>query len=487
MKPFWIGAGLFGLLFAMLFSIRIDFFKKPARHTAAFRLTDPSAIIEKDSWMNVIQKGRKIGFSHSIFMKAKDAFRLEETLNLRINTMGMIQDLTVKTAARFHFDLTLAAFDMHINSGRFQFSARGSVSEHILTISTEAAGDAKEITLAIEEPLYLFSGMIRAVSASDLKPGETRRFYLFDPVTMAKAPVDINVHEMETIRLQETSHRARKLSFSFKGATQFAWVGENGDVLKESGILGISLERTSRAEALYGQPVESSQDLAAVASIVSNIEIENPATLDKITVKLDGLNPDNPFLNGGRQTYKDRILTIRRESLSGLASGTAGKDRIEPEFLKPAPFIQSDHPTIKTLAKKITAASRSPLSKAIKLVSWMQAHIEKRPVLSLPDALSTLNNRMGDCNEHAVLLAALARAAGIPTRLEAGLTYLNGRFYYHAWNLLYLGEWITADAALGQLPADVTHIRFSSGAHSLPLDLIGVIGKIHLTVIGVNG
>ena len=116
----------------------------------------------------------------------------------------------------------------------------------------------------------------------------------------------------------------------------------------------------------------------------------------------------------------------------------------------------------------------------------MQAHIDKRPVLSLPDALSTLNNKMGDCNEHAVLLAALARAVGIPARLEAGLAYLNGRFYYHAWNLLYLGEWITADAALGQVPADVTHIRLSSGAHSLPLDLIGVIGKIQLTVIGLN-
>ena len=486
MKPFWIGAGLFGLLFAILFSIRIDLFKKPSLPFAALSISDPSSIIEKDTWMNVIQKGRKIGFSHSIFVKTEDAYRLVETLNLRINTMGMVQDLTVKTTGRFHPDLTLAAFDLHISSGRFQFSARGSVSDHILTIYTEAAGDTREITLPLEEPLYLFAGMIEAVSASDLKPGTTKRFYLFDPVTMGKAPVEIKVHEMETIRLQEASHRARKVSFSFKGATQLAWIGENGDILKESGILGISLERTSRAEALFGRPVESSPDLTAVASIVSNIEIENPAILDKITLKLDGLDSDNRFLNGGRQTYQGNILTIRRESLSGLVSGAAGKARIEPEFLKPAPFIQSDHPTIKTLAGEITAASRSPLSKAIKLVSWMQAHIDKRPVLSLPDALSTLNNKMGDCNEHAVLLAALARAVGIPARLEAGLAYLNGRFYYHAWNLLYLGQWITADAALGQIPADVTHIRLSSGAHSLPLDLIGVIGKIQLTVIGLN-
>ena len=90
---------------------------------------------------------------------------------------------------------------------------------------------------------------------------------------------------------------------------------------------------------------------------------------------------------------------------------------------------------------------------------------------------------MGDCNEHAVLLAALARAAGIPTRIEAGLVYLKGRFYYHAWNLMYLGQGVTADSLFGQLPADVSHLRFATGSPEQQLDLMGIIGKIQLTVI----
>ena len=52
--------------------------------------------------------------------------------------------------------------------------------------------------------------------------------------------------------------------------------------------------------------------------------------------------------------------------------------------------------------------------KAGKLVDWVHKNLEKRPVLSVPNALETLENRIGDCNEHAVLLAAFARAAGIP-------------------------------------------------------------------------
>ena len=85
--------------------------------------------------------------------------------------------------------------------------------------------------------------------------------------------------------------------------------------------------------------------------------------------------------------------------------------------------------------------------------------------------------------EHAVLLAALGRAAGIPTRIEAGLVYLKGRFYYHAWNLMYLCQWITVDPVFGQLPADVSHLRFVTGSPERQLDIMGVIGKIRLTVL----
>ena len=72
---------------------------------------------------------------------------------------------------------------------------------------------------------------------------------------------------------------------------------------------------------------------------------------------------------------------------------------------------------------------------------------------------------------------------GIPAKIEAGLVYLKGRFYYHAWNLLYIGKWITADSLFGQIPADVTHIRFTSGAQTEQFDLLNVIGKVKIKVI----
>jgi transglutaminase-like putative cysteine protease len=155
-------------------------------------------------------------------------------------------------------------------------------------------------------------------------------------------------------------------------------------------------------------------------------------------------------------------------------------------FLNPSPFIQSDHPKIRQKAREITSKEDSGFERIQKLITWIYKNIEKRPVFSVPDALATLENRIGDCNEHAVLMAALTRASGIPSKVEAGLVYLKGRFYYHAWNSIYLGEWITVDSLFGQIPADATHIRLVSGNQKQQLDLMGVIGKIRLRIIAYD-
>jgi hypothetical protein len=60
---------------------------------------------------------------------------------------------------------------------------------------------------------------------------------------------------------------------------------------------------------------------------------------------------------------------------------------------------------------------------------------------------------------------------------------VRGRFYYHAWDVLYLGRWVTADALMNQMPADVTHLRLVRGDLSRQMDILGAIGKIRLRVL----
>ena len=79
-----------------------------------------------------------------------------------------------------------------------------------------------------------------------------------------------------------------------------------------------------------------------------------------------------------------------------------------------------------------------------------------------------MQGREGDCTEHAVLLASLVRALGIPARVATGIAYApafgerRDVFVPHAWVMAWVdGEWRGFDAALPRFGAG--HIAFSVG------------------------
>jgi transglutaminase-like putative cysteine protease len=109
--------------------------------------------------------------------------------------------------------------------------------------------------------------------------------------------------------------------------------------------------------------------------------------------------------------------------------------------------------------------------------------LRKKNVAGIPDALSTLKSGEGDCNEHSYLFVAMARSVGIPARVNVGVAYLGGSFYYHAWPEFWAGDWFTVDPTWGQAPADVTHMRFISGDAAKFSEIMGLIGNLKLEVI----
>lgn len=486
-KVFWIVGSTFLLTFTVLFSIRMGILEKVFFRPRSLSMASIDTVSERNTWMNIFQDERKIGFSHTRFDTEPTGYRLTETVRMRINTMGLIQNISLNTKGRLNPDLTLQAVDFEISSGRFRFSVSGTIDGNILRLTTQSAGASRELEIPFKEKLYLMNGIMDAVAATQLQAGDKYAFKIFDPASMGQVDVIVDVIGPERIEIGGIDQSATKISLNFKGVSQLAWIGKDGDIIKEKGLLGISLIRTDRKDALDGLSIQSSQDLTTFSSVVSNVQLEDVAALKVLRVRIEGIPFEKLQLHGGRQTLNGQVLTIKKESLSHLASELKIENltALQKVFLRPGPFIQSDHQKIRNLVQEILKddPAADPLTRAEKLMNWVYTHIEKRPVLSLPDALSTLENKVGDCNEHAVLLAALGRAAGIPTRIEAGLVYLKGRFYYHAWNLMYLGRWITVDPVFGQLPADVSHLRFATGSPQRQLDIMGVIGKIHLTVL----
>jgi hypothetical protein len=484
-KWFWITGASACLAFLLLFMIRLDLIHQLLYRPRALELSKINLSQAKETWMNIFQNNRKIGFSYSSLAPENQGYLLQEKVLMRINTMGMVQNIQLKTRGHLKDDFSLADFDFNINSGRFSFHVDGALAGNVLTINTSSAGSKRRTEIRLKNKSFLLAGITSAIAAAGLKAGDQYAFDIFDPATMGQTAVIVEVMGREDITIAGSQKSATRVALKFKGTSQIAWIDDSGDVLQEKGLLGIRLVKTTRQKALEGLGAEASADLTKLASVASNLKLENPNQLASLKYEISGIADKRIRLDGGRQSFKKNLLTVHRESLVGLADQIDRKNLqvFEKIYLQPSAFIQSDHENIQTLSQKILAGKPTALEQVRALVDWVHLNIEKRPVLSLPDALSTLKNRVGDCNEHAVLFAALSRAAGIPCRLEAGLVYLKGRFYYHAWNLVYLGRWITVDALFGQVPADVSHIRLVTGSPRQQLDIMGLMGKINLRII----
>lgn len=505
-------------IFATLLTYRVLFYHGTFRTTAEKSGWSHQELQASESWMNIFQNFKKIGYSHRSLENIGNGYNINEESVMKINTMGMAQEIRVKSGSITDMDFAVQKFDFQIISGSFNFAVTGEIKGSTLYVKSrdktgESRKTAEDQDKKLSEPLkiplenrpYLTSGIIQAAVASGLKKDEEMVLFVFDPSTLGQAPATIKMEGSEDIGVNGKKITAQIVSLSFKGAKQFAWLDKDGEVLKEKGLLGITMIKTDRQGAIDGIPLEESDDLTRLVSVKADKTLEEPEQLTWLKLKISNsgggeapaaiLNRD--ALNSGRQRWEDGILTIQKESLESLPQIVDPEElaEIDSRFREADAFIQSNDPRIRSFAAKaISKADPSlnvkdslrrdtPLERVQKLVTWIQKNIKRQPVISLPNALSTLENRVGDCNEHAALLAAFCRSIGIPAKIEAGMVYLNGRFYYHAWNAVFIGRWITVDALFNQIPADITHIAFSSVSQEMQLDIMGIMGKVQIEIL----
>ncbi|MBW2171028.1 MAG: transglutaminase domain-containing protein [Deltaproteobacteria bacterium] len=439
-----------------------------------------SAIAESESWMAIYREDEKIGFSHSHIIQNSKGYIVAESAVMNLRAIGDVHKISIEMIGHLNQDASLRSFVFILDSGMVRFEARGRVEGSHLVVNTGLGGDEREWTIELKETPFLSLGLWPNLMKKGLNVGERYHLSLFDPSLMAQRPVEVSVVGRETIVLDGRKWDALKVKTIFAGSEVFAWIGPNGERLKEEGFMGLRMVKATEEDARIGIQSQPEGDITEMASVPSNKVLAEPTELVYLKVQLDGVDPEGLDLNSGRQRLTDSVLEVTLES--GEPHHVGGQGQFDA-YLEAGPFIQSDHPKVKALADQIVGQGSQDAEKARRILDWVYQSLEKRATVSVPNALDTLKTRAGDCNEHAMLLAALLRASGIPAKVCVGLVYTRGRFYYHAWNELYLGGWITADALMGQMPADVTHIKFVEGALDRQAEMLRVIGQVKLTVL----
>jgi hypothetical protein len=320
-----------------------------------------------------------------------------------------------------------------------------------------------------------------AVVRLGLEPGKRYRFPLFNPATMSTEDAYVTVETKETIKVGDSDLAVYKLKESFQGMEATAWITQEGETIKEESPLGYSLLKETQVEAMKRDKRGPAVDIIALVKIPSN-PIENPGKVAVLRARLSGAPLEGFELDGGRQAWKDGIIEVR--SMAGASSyEIPSTEQDLAAELKPTMLVQSDDKAIREQAAAIVKKEKDARAAAKLLNTWVYDTINKQPVVSIPSAVEVLKQKVGDCNEHTTLYTAFARAAGIPSRMAAGIVYLKNGFYYHAWPEIWLGEWTAIDPTFNQFPADATHIRFVTGDLGRQADILKLVGKLKVDVL----
>lgn len=437
----------------------------------------------KGQWMGLYYKGEKTGYSYKKVEKAAEGFKISEKTKMRLNVMNVQKDIETFTAASLGSDMKLRSFDFMLNSD-MTMNMKGRVDGKNLKVSIETAGTKSEQVIVLKDEPSLNLSLIPNILKEGIKTGKKLSTSIFDPLTMTQVRILIDVEGKERIMSMNIMREVFRIKGSFKGIEFSVWLTENGEVLREETPLGFVMIKESEADAIQiGKP---SIDIITQVAVPFNLKL--PPDTSYLRVKLSGINLKVLELDGGRQSLIEDMLEIRKEELKKVSPHSGGfaeakesqSVKVDDEYLENTMFIQSKDLKIVSLAKEIVRDEKDALKKAGLIYDWVYRNIRKTPAITIPMATEVLKSRRGDCNEHTILYTALARAAGIPTRIALGLTYKDGYFYYHAWPEIFIWQWIAIDPTLGQFPADALHIRITTGEIDKQIQILSVIGKIKI-------
>lgn len=486
LSPFKIFSFLAILSWALLMGVLLQkTYIRPVSHKIDWSGGGGPEVKPGERWMGIYFQGQKIGYAFTEWQKEGLDLRLMERTVMELTVMGQPQRVNISTQCLVDAALQLKSFRFLLTADQVNFQAEGVVKGKQLEVRLLGVGEKKVLQVPLDKVPFLWPNLHFFLKDQDWKGGRPMQVALFDPATLSMENLIIRAEGEERLRIGDQEVQALRLEQSYRGITVRSWIGPEGEILKEESPLGFTLLKEDKEAAiLKGRGSGKAEDLIAATAVPSAVKIPNPGALRILRLDLGDLPRDGLDLEGGRQTLRGNVLEIVREDLPLQAPRLPLRGPTFDSYLRPTPFIQSDHPELKEISSSILKGERDSLVAAKELAAWVFEHVQKRPILSIPSSLEVLHSRVGDCNEHTILFAGLARAVGLPTKVVAGLVYVRRNFYYHAWPEIYLGQWVAIDPTLNQFPADVTHVRLIEGGLERQAELARGIGKVHLEILG---
>lgn len=425
----------------------------------------------------IYRENARVGEATTRMRAAGDGFVLEQRTVIDIRLLGEDSRVATELVAHLGADRSLRSVEVSLESGATRFTGRGEVRAGELVYEFDAGGSPGAGRVPLSGPVHV-PASARAMAAAHLAPGWEGEFAVLDPLGWGTDAMRIRVLERD----RRDGIPAWRLEETWRGARATVWMDDSGRVLAEAGPLGLEL----RLETGSTAPLTAVLDVAAATAIEVGA-IPEARTRGELRLRFAGVPPAAIPSGPGQRIGADGLLLLERVEPEDAGDFVLPHPEAASlvEYLAAEPLLPADHPRLRSLVAEVLGGEKEGLVAVRKLADWVHAYLEKVPSAGVPDALAVLDAGRGDCNEHAMLFTALARAAGVPARVVAGLVFVEGRFVYHAWSEVRGAVgWLPVDPALGQFPADVTHIALVRGDLARQAELVALVGRLQLRVAG---
>lgn len=458
------------------------------------------AHLPPDGWLGMYINGQKMGYMHMTTerttFEGRDCYKITSLIRTKIVLLGanVQQDISTVVYASDQFVPYFETFDMTSGGRNTSIEARFGEKEIKCTVKSE--GQQSEMVVPIPEGTTLVGDPMYALGGEVLKPGQKAKTNYFNPLRLIIDPVDIEVLREEKVEIKGKTYDTIVVKNATPMSDLTTWQTASGDVVKVTGPMGLSMQTESAAEAVAGVDSDyvPSDDLAVTTSVKSNIDIPAARYVSKLVVRLAGKLDSKLAISDNRQ----KVTWVTSKDGTRTAEFTIQSTKFDPKksaklpiknaelakYLKPTPYLQCDSKEIKAKVAEIVGNEKSAYVAASKIRSWVSTNMIPQADSGIPrTALDVLKVRTGVCRDYAVLYAALARAAGIPTKVVAGIEYMDGIFYYHAWAESYVGQWVAFDGTMKNDFVDATHIKLAEGDATDMFKMSSAFGSLKAEII----
>jgi transglutaminase-like putative cysteine protease len=478
-----------------------------------------------DEWAEIYMAGAKVGYAHTTMNRDGEIITTGSTFHMVLGRaeqpvkIGMVQHSTETLAG------VPVTFGSEMDVSVMKSATKGTVKDGKVTIVTSQYGMDQTQTFDFPTGALMSWGTFRESLLRGFKPGTKYTLQTYAPDLRLDGSVSAvtTIGDWEELRLRDEVTRGQKVTVTIESPVgsfeMVSWIDSDGEPLKAKvpipGMGDIEIVTTDQATALrdFVPP-----EFFNTSTIPAKRKIDRAAARRikyRLTAKAAGVElgdfPTTEMQTVAAKTDKSVELVVSRVShkprsestpspSQGEGRGEGQNDPSMAEYLDGNLMMNTADPKLIELAKQAAGGEKEPFALADRLRRFVTEYVETKSLnIGFATASEVARTKEGDCSEHGVLLAALGRLNGLPSRVAVGLAYVpvfgkqEDIFGYHLWTQFFIdGRWIDVDAALRETDCSPARIAFAvsslknAGLADLSLPLITKLGGIDLDILEIE-